>query len=550
MEEKKLKVGSPPQVSLIAFIAIAVGIFATWIAVYYSHQPLLELQAFRQTQTALTSYWMIEEGWQLPYQTPVLGYPWPVPFEFPIYQSIVALISWMGGFPLDPVGRLVSFCFLLACAWPAFGIARRLALPRDTAWAFCALLWSSPLYLFYGRNFLMETAAVFFSLAAIPYALDLRDPHPRWRSALLFAFFASLAMLQKITTGAPVLLVLAAILGATTIKDRVPFLSARKVACLIVAMSIPLILGAWWTSYAGSIRALNYYGKITTFARQHEYYLGHFSDRFNLAKLKTIFWDRILVQNAAGLLGITLFTGAIIAGTSHVRTILVICIILFALPILLFFKVHLFIDYYQTASALFLIGALAIATTVWLREFGGLFAEGVLAVLIFSNLFQFYTGYGKYLQKTLDVSNSRTLAVSEVVRRYTPKESAILVYGLTTYESAWPVTSWSSEIVYYSQRKGFTVEDSFEKKVRHDPASFLGGKPLGAIVICDKNLEKYMPIIREYDNKPVASVFRVSTCYVWLPTTQSIQLPTSNHQAWPVDEPQVGEPATQPKRSP
>ena len=113
-------------------------------------------------------------------------------------------------------------------------------------------------------------------------------------------------MLQKITTGAPVLLVLVAILAATTIKDGVRFLSLRKVACLIIAISIPLFLGAWWTSYAGSIRALNYYGKITTFARQHEYYLGHFSDRVNLSKLKAIFWDRILVQNAAGFFGIAL----------------------------------------------------------------------------------------------------------------------------------------------------------------------------------------------------------------------------------------------------
>ena len=118
--EEKSKVGSPPQVSLIAFFAIAVGIFATCIAVYYSRQPLLELQAFRQTQTALTSYWMIEEGWQLPYQTLVLGYPWAVPFEFPIYQSIVALISWMGGFPRSrrSLSEFLFFaCLCLARLW-------------------------------------------------------------------------------------------------------------------------------------------------------------------------------------------------------------------------------------------------------------------------------------------------------------------------------------------------------------------------------------------------------------------------------------------------
>jgi hypothetical protein len=109
---------------------------------------------------------MIKEGWQLPYQTPMLGYPWTIPLEFPFYQSIVASITWITGFSLDAVGRLVSFGFLLACAWPAFAIAQRLKLTSAAAWIFCAILWSSPQYLYWGRTFLMETAAVFFTLAA------------------------------------------------------------------------------------------------------------------------------------------------------------------------------------------------------------------------------------------------------------------------------------------------------------------------------------------------------------------------------------------------
>ena len=104
-----------------SILAIIAAIVATYVAVFYVKQPLLELEPFRQNWTALTTYWMIQEGWRLDYQTPILGYPWAIPLEFPIYESIVALVAWMGGFPLDPVGRIVSFCFLLACAWPAFG---------------------------------------------------------------------------------------------------------------------------------------------------------------------------------------------------------------------------------------------------------------------------------------------------------------------------------------------------------------------------------------------------------------------------------------------
>ena len=65
-------------------------VHAAFFALYYIHQPLIESHAFRQTQTALTSYWMLEEGWKIAYQTPVVGFPWAIPFEFPLYQSLVA----------------------------------------------------------------------------------------------------------------------------------------------------------------------------------------------------------------------------------------------------------------------------------------------------------------------------------------------------------------------------------------------------------------------------------------------------------------------------
>ena len=146
------------------------------------------------------------------YETPVLGYPWSIPFEFPLYQTIVAFVSSITNVSIDRVGRLLSFAFLLACAWPALQVTRRLNWSSDVAWVFCALLWSSPFYLFYGRMFLMETAALFFAMTAVPFGLDLKDSPPRWRSVLLFCVFSTLALLQKSTTGLPVIIALRVVL--------------------------------------------------------------------------------------------------------------------------------------------------------------------------------------------------------------------------------------------------------------------------------------------------------------------------------------------------
>ena len=53
----------------------------------------------------------------LAYETPVLGYPWAIPFEFPVYQLSVAGVASLG-VPIDVAGRLVGFGFFLAILWP------------------------------------------------------------------------------------------------------------------------------------------------------------------------------------------------------------------------------------------------------------------------------------------------------------------------------------------------------------------------------------------------------------------------------------------------
>jgi len=98
---------------LLYLVAALVVLISVVFVVATSGQPLLDLHSFRQTQTALTSYWFSSSGWRLDYWTPVAGAPWSIPFEFPVYQALVAFVSDMLGSPLDKTGRLVSYFFLL-----------------------------------------------------------------------------------------------------------------------------------------------------------------------------------------------------------------------------------------------------------------------------------------------------------------------------------------------------------------------------------------------------------------------------------------------------
>ena len=192
----------------IILLAIFCFSYSTYIAIRYAKQIPLDLYSFRQTQTALTSYWLLKNGFSFAYETPVAGTPWSIPFEFPIYQYIVALISQILGCSLNATWRLVSYFFLVLCLIPARFITKSLKLSDSVFYIFAALLFSSPIYLYWGRTFMIETTAVFFSVAAIKYFIDLVLVEKPLKSALLFLVFISLSILQKATTGLPVLALL------------------------------------------------------------------------------------------------------------------------------------------------------------------------------------------------------------------------------------------------------------------------------------------------------------------------------------------------------
>ena len=502
-----------------AILAGCVAAYATWLAISYANQPLLELNAFRQTQTALTSYWMVREGWQLAYQTPVGGYPWSIPFEFPLYQSLVALVAWLGRFPLDPVGRLISFAFLLGCAWPAQQIARRLAFSPQVAWIFCALLWSSPYYLYWARTFSIETLAIFLMLAAIPYALDLAQPNPNLKTALFASLFATLGMLQKITTGAPVVMVMGLVVMATVFgRSGAKLPTARQIAAFLIAFLPPIVAGLAWTYYTDLVKEANALGRELTSQKLMQWNFGTIEQRFDVEQLKVIFWDRILSNNVAGFIGPLLLAAAFIFGPNRVRMFLLVALILLILPIFIFFGLHFNHEYYQASCVVFLIAALA-AACAFVPPRPALWRYAIIPVIVAMVLVNYQTFTNTYAvsesaPRSFFIENSTDnpnfyLAVAEVVRRYSPEDSGIVVFG----------ADWNSTIAYYSQRKALTVPNwAIYDAAWQNPSAFLGGKQLGALVFCPGGKGvNFKRIMERPDVSSRPTLFNVNGCFIWFP---------------------------------
>jgi len=294
-------------------------------------------------------------------------------------------------------------------------------------------------------------------------------------------------------------------------------------AYLTIGAGVPFALGVSWTLYSDWIKSYNLVGQeLTLRFRFSNRYVGTLAQRFDLQGLHEIFWNRIIAQNGGGVLGAVLLSGGLLSGTQRIRSVIAVCLALMVCPVMLFYDVNLFLEYYQVPFVVFLPAALAVCCVVWLpRVIGWRGAVPLtVSVLVLINLSIFWSRYGQTVSADLTPSNTRGLAVGTVIQRYTPEDSGILVFGL--HEG---LSSFCPEIPYLSHRKGLTVPDWKEQTVASNPASYLGGRRLGAMVFCSTvNKQRYNRLIKEYSRSAVPGVFGVSDCHVWLPNTPMITL--------------------------
>jgi hypothetical protein len=443
-------------------------------------QPIIESYGFRQAQTAVTSYWFVREGYALIYQTPVVGYPWPIPFELPLYQAIVAFVAAHTSWPLDNVGRAVSFAFFLGTLAPAAVICRRLQLSPRMFFLFGSLYLLSPVDLFWGRTFMIESTATFFAVATISATLPFFAPRavslPRLAGVLALA---SLATTVKVTTGLPVLGVLMAALGLCALehwrKDDMTLAKTFFVRAALLA--VPVALAFAWTYYTDVVKTHNEIGKLLTSAALPQWGFGTLHQRFSRVFLVEVLWRRCVEGNAGGVLGLAVMGFFLIDQARGRRLWIGLAVLaLFALPLLVFTNLHIVHTYYQSANIVFLVFLLALA----LLSIGERVSHCLLIIafllVLGCDVGNFYTGYWRLASRDISAENNAVMAAAKVVREQAPRDHPIIVYGL----------DWSSELPYYAERKALAVPDwypNYEDPLTH-PERYLGSNPVGALVAC------------------------------------------------------------------
>jgi hypothetical protein len=481
------------------------------VNVIYSKNPILDQYGFRQTQTALTSYYLNKNGFSVGYETPVVGKPWSIPFEFPIYQQVVALTSKLFNAPLTQTGRLVSLLFFILSCIPIFSTLSKLKIDQKSIYFSLALFLSSPIYIFWSGTFMIESAALFFALIFLYYAVNLIQRNWSTSNFVLFATFLLLASLQKITTILPICLLVGIIIIFFSINREDFRLRLVRLFGLLGSCVLPLLLVYMWIRYTDLIKMENPIGLKLTSKALSSWNYGTIDLRLSKQFwLDVIFNRNIKATSFYGLGVVAVCATFFLSKDKLLKNILLGSSLLFLLPFLIFSNLHSIHTYYQFANSIFLSVAVGISICFLCNRYLGQrpAIQGiVLLTFILSNYLFFCSTYYHDKSKVINLENNKVLKLSDFIKSHTPLNKPVIWYGF----------DWSSEAAFYSERKSLTVPDWDFLVIDSikTPEIFLGEDIPSAIVLCP--MAKYDMVKIEITKKyPLAITNQIEDCQVYL----------------------------------
>lgn len=431
----------------IFVIFLSTLIFHIFISSIGWNNPITDVHGFRQTQTAISTYYFIKDGVRLDYQTPVFGAPWSIPFEFPLYQTIVATVVKTTGMHLDQAGRLVTLTFFYASLGVLYILLADFGVKQSYRFLIMSLVLASPVYLFWSRTFLMESLAIFLSLTYFHGAVIIgKKPH-RLYILFLTTGIGVLAALVKITTY--VIFIFPSFLSFAyfyDVKIKKPGQKSKQyLLFLLMALFLfagPLMVGKAWINYTDKIKSQNPFAADFITSNALTYWnFGNMAQRFRLDTWQII--GRLTQITTIGSLW--LIGGILLVSlfSKKYRLLILGSMLTFFSGPLIFTNLYYIHDYYYYANSFFLLTALGFSLVALLeiKKFQ-LLVKYFLCPLILLFLLKTY----KDVYYVRQYTNSYTpVELGEVVEFFTQPDDIILVYGY----------DWNSELAYYAHRKAF-----------------------------------------------------------------------------------------------
>jgi hypothetical protein len=417
--------------------------FAAFLFSVYSftvgfHHSLYDEHGFRQTQTAITAYFLSKGGPFFAYETPLLGPPWTIPFELPVYQWLVAKLHLLTQLPLIESGRWIGRLFFWLALLPLYFIFRHCQLKPATRWLGLSLYLLSPLYLFWSRTFLIESTALFFALTYLAGFLSAQNSaKPNFLLLLSLAFFGSLAGSIKVTTA----LAFFAIAGGLFLWTAVTANSwkeqrAKFLLTGIFAFAIPGILSLLWIRYSDAMKSLS---PLADFIRSKELQTWNFGtwQQRTSGDLWYMFFRKTLHDSIGHRTTFLLSLPFLLWVPKRHKILCLVTVLAFLLPPLTFTNLHIEHTYYWYANGIFLLAYLTFLLDGILQSslpYRKIFCAALAAVAVTLTVRE----YSKFF---MEVQKRNDTGLTEAFRKLQaalPEDDVVLIIGADWY----PAFTW------------------------------------------------------------------------------------------------------------
>ena len=427
-------------------------------------------QEFRQAQTALSALYIeADDDFSLNYPTPVLGKPWSIPMEFPLYQWSAVGLRKATNLGLIKSGRTVSItCFYLML--PAlFLLLGRCNVTPGRRWLVLTLVVTSPIYIYYTRGFLIETMALMFGLWFwVAYERSVASKSLAW---LMVASVAGAGVgLVKVTTFIVYLVppFLWSVMRLWRTRREARWIA--QIPWLVAGVVIPLASTYWWSEYADAVRLQNPLGHFLGSDNLTSFIFGTWALRTS-PELWGQKWDTTVLAVSSMPALITCLVLAFFTVRERIRPALAF-LGYFFVPLVIFPLLYGWHDYYFVANGVLLLIAMGLII-VGLSERARLGWIAILAVLAVSGG-QAY----QYLKHYYPSQSGIGLGgddMSRVLHGMTKPDEVVIVLG----------QQWNPMSPFYAKRRMMMIREEDERREWRLDAAFaaMQGEKIGALVI-------------------------------------------------------------------
>lgn len=424
-----------------------------------------DIHAFRQTETAIVIQNYFRDGWSLlHYQMPVLGQPWIILFECPIYQTIVyAIMKVFRQTDIDLWCRIVS---LITFYFSVFFLKKltELITDRKVARCVCIVYLFSPFTILWSRAALIDYMSVLFALIYCNgvYSWLINRKSSGKMKYFIALVFGSAAYLLKTTTMFPYVYLLAFFILDYLIKcvrdgeGRISFnaikvfiaKNIKNLVLLAILCIVPVIFGIAWTYYADLVRGQSIYTAFLTSERLKYWNYGTMEQKLDFSNWMLIL--RRLLDFAGGSLACAfLFVSYFLFRSKRYTFVLASSLISIFLTIGTLFNLYYVHNYYLIALSPIMAICLGIMLSTVIQI---LSAEGNIGKLLIGALctifvfMQIQNDHDEYLKKALNGSLENE-SIGLYINQITNEDERILIEG----------EDWSPRTLYYANRKGFML---------------------------------------------------------------------------------------------